>query len=114
MTSRERWTVYPLLLLAIGLALRAATIAEGPAAVLRCQSLDAGEVTCRELIVEAADGTVLVHVGQLVGGGGGIRVKDANGIDAVAIGRLPESRDGAIQFFDAEGRPLGRPSLPPR
>jgi hypothetical protein len=34
MTSRERWTVYPLLLLAIGLALRAATIAEGPAAML--------------------------------------------------------------------------------
>jgi hypothetical protein len=26
MTSRERWTVYPLLFLAIGLALRAATI----------------------------------------------------------------------------------------
>jgi hypothetical protein len=111
MTSRERWTVYPLLFLAIGLALRAATIAEGPAPVLRCDALEAGEVTCRELLVTAADGTVLVHVGALVGGGGGIRVKDADGIDAVAVGRLPDSRDGAIQFFDAAGEPLGRPVL---
>lgn len=114
MTTRERWTVYPLLFLAIGLAVRAATIAEGPAAVLRCDGLEAGTVTCRELVVTAADGTVLVHVGAVVGGGGGIRIKDIEGIDAVAIGRLPESRDGAIQFFDGEGRPVGRPTLPPR
>jgi hypothetical protein len=114
MTSRERWTVYPLLFLALGLAVRAGTIAEGPVAALRCESVDAGVVTCRELVVVDADGTVLVQVGPLEGGGGGIILKDAAGIDSVAIGRLAESRDGAIQFFDAEGRPLRRPTLPPR
>ena len=114
MTSRERWTVYPLLFLALGLAVRAGTIAEGPVGELRCESVDAGVVACRELVVVDAEGTVLVQVGPLEGGGGGIIIKDAAGIDSVAIGRLAESRDGAIQFFDAEGRPLGRPSLPPR
>jgi len=109
MTSRERWTVYPLLLLAIGLALRAATLAEPPVATLRCAGLEAEAVTCRELLVTAADGTVLVHVGAVVGGGGGILVKDSAGIDAVAIGRLSASSGGEIRFFDARGNPLGPP-----
>lgn len=114
MTSRERWTVYPLLFLAIGLAVRAGSIATGPVVSLRCESVDSDVVTCRELLVLGADGNVLVQVGPLEGGGGGIVLKDADGIDSVAIGRLAESRDGAIQFYDSEGRPLRRPTLPPR
>jgi len=103
MTSRERWTVYPLLFLALGLALRAAVLAEPE------QKLELARVVCRELLVTTADGTVLVHAGRVVGGGGGrIEIKDAAGIDAVAIGTGTGGRDGVVEFFDAAGEPVTR------
>jgi hypothetical protein len=109
MTSRERWTVYPLLFLAIGLAVRSAVLSDGGAEV------ETPRLVCRELLVQAADGTVLVHAGRVVGGGGGrIEIKDAAGIDAIAIGTRPEARDGAVEFFDAEGQPIGVPLAPVR
>ena len=113
MTTRERWTVYPLLFLAIGLAIRAAIIAEGRLAVrideLEAHAVQAGQVSCESLLVTGTDGTPLVHLGRVVGGGGGrIEIKDATGVDAVAIGTQAESRDGVVEFFDAAGEPAGR------
>lgn len=109
MSSRERWTVYPLLFLAIGLAVRAAAVPPAEFAAARVDSLQATRMVCRELIVNADDGTILVHVGRVVGGGGGrIEVKDQRGIDAIAIGTGPGDRGGAVEFFDAEGEPAGR------
>jgi len=108
MSSRERWTVYPLLFLAIGLAIRAAIVAEGRLAV-RVDELDAGQVSCEGLLVTGTDGTVLVHLGRVIGGGGGrIEIKDATGVDAIAIGTQAESRDGVVEFFDTAGEPAGR------
>jgi len=113
MSSRERWTVYPLLFLAIGLAVRAAALVDHPPDTVSVDGLDAGQVSCRELLVTARDGTVLVHVGSVVGGGGGIVVKDAAGVDSIAIGRRAESRDGVIQFFDEQGQPRDWPETAP-
>ncbi|MFM7207304.1 MAG: hypothetical protein ACKO4T_11635 [Planctomycetaceae bacterium] len=105
MTSRERWTVYPLLFFAIGLALRAVTI---PPPTLTVDVLEAGRVICGEIVVNAADGTKLVHVGRVKGGGGGrIEISDRAGDEAVAVGTGPEGRDGRIEFFDAEGETTG-------
>ena len=105
MTSRERWTVYPLLFLAIGLALRAATI---PPADLKVDVLEAGRVISGEIVVTSDDGTKLVHIGRVKGGGGGrIEISDRTGAEAVAIGTGPESRDGGVEFFDAEGTTTG-------
>lgn len=105
MSSRERWTVYPLLFLAIGLALRAATI---PPAELTVDAIEVGRVTCGEIVVTSDDGTRLVHIGRVKGGGGGrIEISDRTGAEAVAIGTGPESRDGEIEFFDARGTTTG-------
>lgn len=107
MTSRERWTVYPLLFLAIGLAVRAAIVADEDRA-LRADGLETGQLVCRELLVTGTDGTVLVHIGRVVGGGGGrIEIKDATGVDSISIGTRPDRRDGAVEFFDAVGEPAG-------
>jgi len=109
MSSRERWTVYPLLFLAIGLAVRAAAVPPAEFAAARVDSLQATRMVCRELIVNADDGTILVHVGRVVGGGGGrIEVKDQDGVDSVSIGTGPGDRGGAVEFFDAKGEPAGR------
>ena len=112
MSSRERWTVYPLLLLAIGLAVRSAGPPE-PHVVT--DTLSAAQIRCRELRVETEDGTVLIHMGRVVDGGGGrIEIKDATGTDAIAIGTGPATREGRVERFDKEGRPLasttGKPS----
>ena len=97
MTSRERWTVYPLLFLAIGLAMRAGIPFEERVDTLVAGAVEAGQVVCREIVVTGTDGTVLVHVGRVVGGGGGrIEIKDATGTDAIAIGTRPEGRDPAL------------------
>ncbi len=103
MTSRERWTVYPLLLLAIGLAVRAAGV---PEPELVTDTLTAAQIRCQELRIEAEDGTVLIHMGRVVNGGGGrIEIKDGSGTDTISIGTTPGDREGRVDFFDAEGRP---------
>jgi len=113
MSSRERWTVYPLLFLAIGLAVRAVAVSEGQMEAARFDAVEADTVVCRELRLTAADDTVLVHVGRVVGGGGGrIEIKDAAGVDAIAIGTEPASRGGIVEFFDADGRSAGQLAAP--
>jgi hypothetical protein len=115
MTSRERWTVYPLLFLAIGLAVRSVTVPQGEFAAAHVGSLEATRLVCREILVEGEDGTVLVHMGRVVGGGGGrIEFKDSAGVDTIAVGSRPEGRDGAVEFFDAAGEPAGELAAPPR
>ncbi len=104
MTSRERWTVYPLLLLAIGLAVRAAGVGEPH---LVTDTLTAAQIRCRELLVETEDGTILIHMGRVVDAGGGrIEIKDASGTAAIAIGTRPGDRDGRVEYFDIAGRPI--------
>jgi hypothetical protein len=107
MSSRERWTVYPLLFLAIGLAVRSAALPATRFETLAAQAVDADQILCREIVVTGSDGTVLVHIGRVVGGGGGrIEIKDAAGVDAIAVGTRPEGRDGGVERFDAQGRPV--------
>ncbi|NCA11294.1 hypothetical protein EBR56_05735 [bacterium] len=106
MTSRERWTVYPLLFLAIGLAVRAVAVPEEEFAAARVGDLETARIVCREIVVKAADGTVLVHIGSVIGAGGGrIEIKDENGVDSIAIGTRPQDRSGAVECYDAEGQP---------
>ena len=61
MTSRERWTVYPLLFLALGLAVRAAVLTDERLAAPLAR-FEAEQVECRSLLVRDADGTVLLQV----------------------------------------------------
>jgi len=105
MSTRERWTVYPLLFLAIGLALRAVAL---PPERLELDTLEAARVFCGEIVVENDDGTKLIHIGRVKGAGGGrIEISDREGHEAVALGTGPEGRDGSIEFFDADGETIG-------
>lgn len=109
MTTRERWTVYPLLFLAIGLAMRAQSGAPDLDGRQRVEVLDAASVICRELRVESADGPTLVHLGRVKGGGGGrIEIRDAKGNDSVAVGTRPGRSEGGVEFFDFDGAESAR------
>lgn len=115
MTSRERWTVYPLLFLALGLAMRAIVVPQGEFDAARVGALESTRVVCKEIVIENDDGTILVHMGRVVQGGGGrIEIRDKDGTDAIAIGTRPDDRDGVVEFFDADGSPEGQLSAPTR
>jgi hypothetical protein len=115
MTSRERWTVYPLLFLAIGLAVRAIAVPQGEFAAARVDELESTRLVCKEIVIENDDGTILVHMGRVVGGGGGrIEIKDQDGINTIAVGTQQDHREGVVEFFDAKGEPSGQLSAPPR
>ncbi len=104
MNSRERWTVYPLLLLAIGLAVRGNVTMS-----YRMPAVRADTVICKELAIVTDDDQILVHAGRVKDGNGGrIEIFDAKGTDAIAIGTSAESRDGSIEFFDADGKRSSR------
>jgi len=40
-------------------------------------------------------------------GGGRIEIKDAAGVDSIAIGTRPDRRTGTVEFFDDKGEPAG-------
>ncbi|MFM8282797.1 MAG: hypothetical protein ACKOCW_04485 [Planctomycetaceae bacterium] len=104
MTSRERWTVYPLVFLALGLAMRAVLVPPE-----RVGEIEAIRVTCRELIVVEPDGTSVIHAGRVAGAGGGrIELNDADGTTAVAIDAGSATESAAIEFFDGDGRTIDR------
>jgi hypothetical protein len=106
MSSRERWTVYPLLFLALGLAVRAAAIPPERFDAAKVADLDATRLVCREIVVESNDGTVLIHMGRVIGDGGGrIEIKDDKGVDSIAIGTRPQNRHGAVECYDDKGAP---------
>jgi hypothetical protein len=109
MSTRERWTVYPLLLLAIGLALRAGPADRHPLG----GPITGDTIVCKELAIVDEQGKILVHAGRVLGGGGGrIEIRDAAGRNAVCIGTAADSRDGAIEFYDAEGTLIARLGQP--
>ncbi len=106
MSDRERWTVYPLLFLAIGLAMRAVLVP--PAAM---GDIDAVRLVCREIVVEDEDGTVVLHLGRIAGGGGRLEINDRKGNALMAVGSRPagtpdNEKDGEK---DGMGEDVGRP-----
>ena len=109
MTSGERWTVYPLLFLAIGLAMRAQSGTPDLDGRIRCEILEADSVVCRELRGESADGKTLVHLGRVKGGGGGrIEIRDARGNVSMAVGTRSGRSEGGVEFFERDGHESAR------
>ncbi|MBM4022781.1 MAG: hypothetical protein FJ284_11180 [Planctomycetes bacterium] len=111
MTMKERWTVYPLLLLAIGLSVRDELIGRTDASR---DTITAEAVVCRELAILGDDdgsgalAPIVLHAGRAEGGGGGrIEIRDADGIDAMALGTSAGSREGAVEFFGGQAQLLG-------
>jgi hypothetical protein len=79
---------------------------EGSGSVRRTISADA--LVCRELAVLGETDAIIIHAGRVEGGGGRIEIRDATGVDAMAVGTTADSRNGAVEFFDGQGRRIGR------
>jgi len=110
MSSRERWTVYPLLFLSLGLAMRAAMLPPTQVPALEAGLLEADKLVCGQIVVSDDEGRILVHIGRVKGGAGGrIEVNDRDGNERISLGMRPDSPDAALEFFDLEGNPVTAP-----
>ena len=108
MTIKERWTVYPLLLLAIGLALRGELVDQPR---IEEGVFTAKAVVCEELAILGPQpdpekvAPIIVHAGRVKDGDGGrIEIRDSAGTTSIAIGTTAVSRDGAVEFYDEKNK----------
>jgi len=81
MSQRERWVVYPLLFLALGLALRDKLVPSR----LKAWSLDAAIVRCDQLEVLDGEGNPRVRLG-VVGRGGQVELDTPEGQTTLVLG----------------------------
>ena len=100
MTSRDRWTVYPLVFLALGLAVRALVVPTGEFITATVDDLETVRLTTQEIVVVGPEGEVLVHIGReaaaddnaATAGGGRIELHDKDGVLIAWLGG--EAEDG--------------------
>ncbi|HTQ38547.1 MAG TPA: hypothetical protein VMJ32_05940 [Pirellulales bacterium] len=94
MTDRERWIVYPLLLLSIGLGVFQTGNEQ------QNHSADLDRVRCKALEVIGADGKAKVTLGTNENGDGVMETATANGLLAMKMGSNPSGAD--LTLFDGD------------
>ncbi len=121
MTTHERWIIYPLLFLTLGIAMRDKVVPPRLSArdleadLVRCNRLEvglekvalleAGQVTCRVMTVAGPDGTDAVRMGVIPERGGRLEVCSRDGKTIVAAGSDQTGRAGVVETLDADGAP---------
>jgi hypothetical protein len=109
MSIRERWIVYPLLFLSLGISLRdqflpSMRMRPGlSAAKLRCIELE-----CQDLTVTGPDGSQRIRLGVTSKQAGQIELYDRHHRMLVVAGADPSGKSGSLETFAAEGKPLVR------
>jgi hypothetical protein len=124
MSSRERWIVYPLLFLTLGIALRDKII---PAHRLQIDEIAAAQIRCNQMLVEQEVGAKKVNCVQLqaeqavcsrlqVAAGivvrsilcGELAVGGSNGRPTVVLATDPKTKGGVVETVSSAGVPLVR------
>jgi hypothetical protein len=124
MSSRERWIVYPLLFMTLGIALRDKII---PAHRLQLDEIAAGQIHCNQLLVDQEIGAKQVSCIQLqaeqagckrlqVAAGivvrsilcGEFAIAGPKGRPTVVIATDPKTNGGIIETISSAGAPLVR------
>ncbi len=113
MSVNERWVVYPLLFLSLGVALRDKVIPrveleELTANQVRCNRLSVAEADCSALHVAGPQGNGGVRLGVLPDGTGRIEVHNGSDHALVALGSGPSGYAGTVTTFDVERNPQVR------
>src|SRR5437016_4917791 len=105
MTSRERWTIYPLLFLALGISLRDKITSTVDLRSITCEVLSIVDhegkqqlrLTSGQMVLSGADGEPLVEIGNrrltrraASGSAGELRLFGAKGHRLVTVGANPE------------------------
>jgi hypothetical protein len=95
MTSRERWTIYPLLFLSLGMGLRSRLTGMESATTVRCRQLVIVDEAGKPLILAGASADRTAGV---------ISIQTATGVPQVNLGSNNSSGD--VRTFGPDGKPL--------
>ena len=118
MTTRERWIVYPLLFLSLGIALRDKLIPTSVRAIdltapkVRCNQLEVasvrclGKLECGVLALADPEGNERIRMGVLSDRAGQIEICGEDGKTVVVIGADAKGESGIVQTFSTKGDPL--------
>jgi hypothetical protein len=107
MTTRERWIVYPLLFLTLGIALRDKIMPPSliEAERIRCDRLETDETTCQSLTVWGRGNRELIHLGTATNGTGRFEIRGVDGATAVVVGTDSSGRSGVVETLARGGIP---------
>jgi len=127
MSSRERWIVYPLLFLTLGIAMRDKVIpprlraqelaahGEVLADTVRCNHLEVGQANCRQLqtdqarcrliVVADEDRKSAVRLGVVPDLGGRFELFSPEGKMVLVAGMDPRAEAGMLETLSVEGEP---------
>lgn len=110
MSTRERWIVYPLLFLTLGITMRDKVVPPDlkPLSVdtdeIRCRTLRADSVRCGDLTVVGKQDNRCVELGATTGGAGQIEVFGPGGKLIFVAGASKQGGFGLCEVADAQGR----------
>ncbi len=109
MTTHERWILYPLLFLTLGIAMRDKVVPprvrarEVTANEIRCNQLDVGRAECQVMVVSRPDGKDSIQMGVVQGGGGRLKLCGKDGKQLVVIAADPTGQSGVIEIYNSHG-----------
>jgi hypothetical protein len=104
MTSRDRWTIYPLLFLAIGLGLNANLQNQADH-----ESFDGRIVRCKGLVVVNESGKPVVELTSNKSGAGILEARNGDGVLQVVLTADPPG--GVLRMLDVTGKYYQFPSF---
>jgi hypothetical protein len=115
MSTRERWTIYPLLFLALGAALRSKFTSSFEVGSLASRRLDvalvkgtrveAATVTCENLVVLGPDNKPRIQLGSTPQKNGRVELYGRDGTVVAALTADPESGAGSLLMLTPSGKP---------
>jgi hypothetical protein len=105
MSSRERWIVYPLIFLALGIAMRVALREKYfPPARVQSEEITAGRIRCAQLQVDQ-----LLTANSIVSRSAqceAVAILGSNGRPTIILGNDSKGRGGLLQVLSSTGIPL--------
>ena len=107
MSTRERWIIYPLLFLTLGIAMRDKVTGHigSPWGQVQVAEVKARSVRCNELVVSGPNGRPVVIAGASpVNGSGVVKILSANGFPQVQLGS--SDTGGIVETIGHFGRLL--------
>jgi hypothetical protein len=117
MSTRERWIVYPLLFMTLGIAMRdkvlpsSQDVLDLSAGEIRCDRLlanhvDGGNLKCGVLAVAGSDGRECIRMGVAPNRTGRLELCGNQGNVVAVLRADDQGKAGVLETFTAEGTPL--------
>lgn len=103
MSNRERWIIYPLLFMTLGITIRGRLfLPKARTPGVKVEQVDALDVQCRSLTVTDADGATRLQIGVTSSNAGQLEIYKGSEEMVVLIGTDQAGQSGLIEVFSSD------------